>query len=67
MPAGDILKLKEIVAKAHEKDRRVRFWGAPDQPVFWREMLAHGVDLINTDDLEGAQKFIESLTTDGHR
>jgi glycerophosphoryl diester phosphodiesterase len=58
VPEADKLKLKTIVAKAHQQGRRVRFWGAPDQPVFWAEMLANGVDLINTDDLEGAQKFL---------
>ena len=58
MPGTDQLKLKGIVAKAHQQGRRVRFWGAPDQPVFWGEMLADGVDLINTDDLDGAQKFL---------
>jgi hypothetical protein len=57
-PADEKLKLKEIVAKAHAHGRRVRFWGSPDQPVFWKEMLSDGVDLINTDDLEGAQKFL---------
>ena len=60
MPEADKLKLNQIVAKAHQQGRRVRFWGAPDQPVFWGEMLADGVDLINTDDLEGAQKFLLS-------
>jgi hypothetical protein len=60
MPAADRSKLKEIVAKAHQQGRRVRFWGAPDQPVFWQEMLANHVDLINTDDLERAQKFLLS-------
>ena len=58
IPEADKLKLKAIVAKAHQQGRRVRFWGAPDQPVFWAEMLANGVDLINTDDLDGAQKFL---------
>jgi len=58
MPEADKLKLKAIVAKAHQQGRRVRFWGAPDQPVFWGEMLANGVDLINTDDLEGAKRFL---------
>jgi glycerophosphoryl diester phosphodiesterase len=69
MSAADKLKLKEIVGKAHQKGRQVRFWGAPDNPTFWREMLANGVDLINTDDLDGVQKFFESRssTTDGHR
>ena len=58
IPEADKLKLKAIVAKAHQQGRRVRFWGAPDQPVFWAEMLANGVDLINTDDLDGAQKLL---------
>ena len=58
IPDADKLKLKAIVAKAHQQGRRVRFWGAPDQPVFWGEMLANGGDLINTDDLDGAQKFL---------
>jgi glycerophosphoryl diester phosphodiesterase len=58
LPEAEKAKLKNIVAKAHQQGRRVRFWGAPDQPVFWGEMLANGVDLINTDDLDGAQKFL---------
>ena len=58
MDEAEKLKLDDIVAKAHQQGRRVRFWGAPDQPVFWAEMLANGVDLINTDDLDGAQKFL---------
>ncbi len=57
-PTPEKLKLKEFVTKAHQQGRKVRFWGAPDQPVFWQEMLDDGVDLINTDDLEGAQKFL---------
>ncbi len=57
MPESDKLKLQEIVAQAHQRGRKVRFWGAPDQPVFWRMLVTNGVDLINTDDLAGAQKF----------
>jgi hypothetical protein len=60
MPADEKLKLQGLVAKAHAKGRQLRFWGAPDQPVFWRAMLDNGVDLINTDDLAGAQKFFEA-------
>jgi hypothetical protein len=62
------LKLRDIVSKAHQQGRRVRFWGAPDQPTFWREMLADGVDLINTDDLAGAEEFLRAVkTTNGHQ
>jgi hypothetical protein len=58
MPEEEKKKLKEIVSRAHEQGRKVRFWGSPDQPVFWRELLDDEVDLINTDDLAGAQKFL---------
>src|SRR5436190_1401924 len=60
IPPPEKAKLKEILAKAHQHGRRVRFWAAPDDTVFWKEMLVDGVDLINTDDLEGAQKFLTS-------
>ncbi|MEJ2704506.1 MAG: phosphatidylinositol-specific phospholipase C/glycerophosphodiester phosphodiesterase family protein [Sedimentisphaerales bacterium] len=63
IPAQERLKLKEIVRKAHEKGRRVRFWGTPDRPssareAVWRELLAAGVDVLNTDDLKGLQQFL---------
>jgi len=58
IPDADKLRLKGIVTKAHQQGRRVRFWGAPNQPAFWDEMLANDVDLINADDLDGAQKFL---------
>jgi hypothetical protein len=51
-------KLKSIVARAHQQSRKVRFWGSPDQQVFWQELLNEDVDLINTDDLAGAERFL---------
>jgi hypothetical protein len=61
IPVEEKAKLKAIVARAHQQGRRVRFWGAPDQPVFWRELLDDNVDLINTDDLAGARRFLTEL------
>ena len=58
MPRDDQDKLAAIVAKAHAAGRRVRFWATPDQPSVWRELHAAGVDLINTDDLDGLAKFL---------
>lgn len=58
MPEAERTRLKEIVAKAQAKGRRVRFWGAPDRLEFWQAMRAAGVDLINTDDLPGLAKFL---------
>jgi glycerophosphoryl diester phosphodiesterase family protein len=57
-PEAEREKLRSIVARAHEEGRRVRFWGAPDVPLFWSELRAQGVDLINTDDLPGLQRFL---------
>ncbi len=57
IPDDDRRQLRDIVTKAHKQGRRVRFWNSPDEPGFWSELLADGVDLINTDDLDGFAKF----------
>ena len=60
MPEGERAQLKDIVTRAHARGRRVRFWGAPDFVAFWRGLQEAGVDLINTDDLKGAQAFLSA-------
>lgn len=57
MPDDELARLKQIIRKAHDQGRRVRFWNSPDNPVFWKMMLEQGVDLINTDDLKGFAEF----------
>jgi len=57
LPEGEREKLKQLVAKAHQQGKRVRLWAAPDLPAAWRELLAAGVDLINTDDMDGFRRF----------
>ena len=61
MPEEEVTRLKAIVSKAHTQGRRVRFWGAPDTENFWKAMRAADVDLINTDDLAGVERFLRSL------
>lgn len=58
MPEAEKTRLREIVAKAHEQGRKVRFYGGPDVPAMWREHLAAGVDLINTDKLAELRRFL---------
>jgi hypothetical protein len=53
--------LSQLVAKAYLQGRRVRFWGAPDTPAFWRQLATENVDLINTDDLRGLQSFLTGM------
>jgi hypothetical protein len=63
MPAADRSELRRIVRAAHAQGRRVRFWATPDEPspersAAWAELLAAGVDLIGTDDLDGLKNFL---------
>ena len=58
IPDGEREKLHAIVKKAHATGRRIRFWATPEKVTVWRELRAAGVDLINTDDLPGLQRFL---------
>ncbi len=63
MPPEEQQKLRDIVQKAHAKGRLVRFWATPDgrsaaREAVWRELLSAGVDLLNSDDLDGLQEFL---------
>ncbi|MFB7915620.1 phosphatidylinositol-specific phospholipase C/glycerophosphodiester phosphodiesterase family protein [Streptomyces sp. NPDC056061] len=62
-PAGERAKLRSFVAAAHRRGRRVRFWATPDvagpeRDAVWTELLAAGVDHLNTDDLAGLERFL---------
>jgi hypothetical protein len=56
-PNAEREKLHAILKQAHESGRRVRLWAMPDGPVVWKELLSAGVDLINTDDLDGLEDY----------
>jgi hypothetical protein len=63
IPAEERQKLRGIVERAHAKGRLVRFCATPDartaaREAVWRELIAAGVDLVNTDDLQGLQEFL---------
>jgi len=51
-------KLADAVARAHAHGRRIRFWATPETIDAWRELRAAGVDMINTDNLAGLEKFL---------
>jgi len=58
LPEAERARLRALVARAHGQGRRLRFWGAPDQPPVWKELFDAGVDLINTDNLPGLRAFL---------
>ena len=63
-PDAERAKLRMIVSTAHGRGQRVRFWATPDQAgpgrdALWGELLAAGVDHLNTDDLAGLEAFLD--------
>ncbi|MET9499246.1 phosphatidylinositol-specific phospholipase C/glycerophosphodiester phosphodiesterase family protein [Streptomyces sp. NPDC006552] len=65
MPAAERAKLRGIVAAAHARGQRVRLWATPDaagpaRDTVWSELLAAGVDHLNTDDLAGLEAFLDA-------
>ena len=51
-------RLAAFVRRAHEQKRQVRFWATPEKEALWQELLAAGVDFINTDKLDELQQFL---------
>lgn len=63
MPETERPHLLDIVARADAAGYRLRFWETPDDPTpsrerVWTELLAAGVDHLNTDDLAGLRDFL---------
>jgi hypothetical protein len=58
IPSEEKARLLDIVAKAHERNMKVRFWNSPEGTNFWGELRRDGVDLLNADDLAGLEAFL---------
>ncbi len=64
MPEDQRRKLQEYVARAHQANRRIRFWATPDSVAVWKELVAAEVDLINADGLSELKDFLLELESD---
>ncbi len=63
MPAAEHAKLVSLVATAHDRGHRLRFWNTPEAPgparsAVWSVLVDSGVDHVNTDDLSGLAAFL---------
>jgi alkaline phosphatase len=58
IPAADLGRLQEAVAKAHRLHKPVRFWDAPDFINAWTQLMKLGVDYINTDHISALADFL---------
>ncbi|MGW1503148.1 phosphatidylinositol-specific phospholipase C/glycerophosphodiester phosphodiesterase family protein [Streptomyces mirabilis] len=64
-PDAERAKLRGIIAAAHRRHQKVRFWATPDlagpaREALWGELLAAGLDYFNTDDLAGLEAFLDA-------
>jgi len=64
-PDAEREKLRGIIAAAHARRQKVRFWATPDlagpaRDALWGELLAADVDYLNTDDLAGLEAFLDA-------
>lgn len=58
MPEEERQNLRAMTQKAHARGHLLRLWATPETPTAWGELLDAGMDLINTDDLEGLRRFL---------
>lgn len=54
-------KIKQAVEKAHTQQKPMRFYGAPDFPNAWVNLMDLGVDYINTDHIPDLKKFMNTI------
>ena len=47
--------------KAHQQQKPMRFYGAPDFPNAWVNLMDLGVDYINTDHIPDLKKFMNTI------
>lgn len=65
MPSDDRVKLRNLIDKAHARGQRIRFWNTPDEEpaarqAVWTELMAAGVDYINTDNLPALKDWLQT-------
>jgi len=65
-----VQRVREQVARAHSIGLKARYWGLPAWPTsvrnhVWGVLRREGVDILNVDDLKGAEEFLghSSVTT----
>ncbi len=60
IPAKEKLHLLTLIEKVHREEKKIRFWGSPDNIKSWELLYFSDVDLINTDKVIELYNFIIS-------
>ncbi len=57
---ADSAILATNIQQAHRQGKKVRFWGAPDFPNAWKQLMHADVDWINTDHISALADFLHN-------
>ena len=52
-------RIVNVIKKAHELGKPIRFWAIPDQRGAWAKLIELQVDILNTDNVVEAAAFIK--------
>ena len=61
IPEKENIKIENVILKAHQQHKKVRFWNSPDDINAWLGMIRLHVDFINTDKIDGLATFLKQL------
>jgi len=60
LPAADRAKIEALVKDAHDKGKKLRFWGTPDLSYAWAMFMDFKVDILNTDRVAELGTFLKN-------
>jgi alkaline phosphatase len=63
LPGEDSEKISRAVSAAHQMNRPIRFWAAPDDVRAWQQLMVLDVDYLNTDKIPEISIFLMQLYT----
>ncbi|XOV94822.1 MAG: phosphatidylinositol-specific phospholipase C/glycerophosphodiester phosphodiesterase family protein [Bacteroidota bacterium] len=56
----ELEKVKSFIEQAHQQNKKVRLWAAPDTQKGWDLLISLGVDMINTDRLSDYNAYMKA-------
>jgi len=56
----ELKKLSDLNKKIHAQNKIIRLWNSPEEENVWGQLIQHGVDLINTDQLEKLNIYLNN-------
>ncbi len=66
LTGADHKKIVQLIEEVHAKQKKIRFWGAPDFTNAWMVFMDMKIDIIGTDDVTGLSSFIRNKSKNSY-